>query len=150
MLYGDIPLSLLARSYMRLQTKSASYWDATGKAGLYLKELRAHFEKYHTFIQRETIPQRRLWSLWTSALLLMTYFFQYCKGCSALREAEWRKAHRAPAPRMTEPQPYSRASSRAPLSAESQLLASTHPWIGIIQHNKNDEDVGILGSLDCR
>lgn len=63
MLYGDIPLSLLARSYMHLQTKSASYWDATGKAGLYLKELMAHFEKYHTFIQRETIPQRRLWSL---------------------------------------------------------------------------------------
>lgn len=53
MLYGDTPLSLPARSYMRLQTKSASCWDAMGKAGLY---------KHHTFTQRETIPQR-LWSL---------------------------------------------------------------------------------------
>ena len=43
-----------------------------------------------------------------------------------------------------------RASSRAPFSAESRLSASTHPCIGIIQHIKNDEDVGILGSLDCR
>lgn len=121
MLYGDIPLSLLARSYMRLQTKSASYWDATGKAGLYLKELRAHFDKYHTFIQRETIPQRRLWSLWTSALLLITYFFSTAKD--ALRCVKLNEEKR------TEHQPLGwQSHSHTPEQAHGPLYLQNHSF----------------------
>lgn len=77
MLYRDIPLSLPARSYMCLQTKSASCWDTMGKAGLY---------KHHTFTEGNYTPEA-LESV-TLCSLLTTYPFQYCAGCSALCEAE--------------------------------------------------------------
>ena len=35
------------------------------------------------------------------------------------------------------------------LSPEKWLSVTTHPWTGIVQHHKNDEDVGVPGGLNC-
>lgn len=45
---------------------------------------------------------------------------------------------------------WNRLKNTSTLSPEKWLFVVTHPGTGIIQHNKNDEDVRTPGSLDCR